>query len=68
MPLVTVTLHKGRTREFKAAILDAIQRSLVASGVPEPIASTAYSNSTKPIFATTPATRTSARSAARNSC
>ena len=35
MPLVTVTLHKGRTREFKAAIVDAIQRSLVASGVPE---------------------------------
>jgi phenylpyruvate tautomerase PptA (4-oxalocrotonate tautomerase family) len=35
MPLVTVTLQQKRTPEFKTAILDAVHRSLVASGVPE---------------------------------
>src|SRR5690242_18798240 len=35
MPLVTVTLQKDPGREFKSAILDGVQRSLVASGVPE---------------------------------
>jgi phenylpyruvate tautomerase PptA (4-oxalocrotonate tautomerase family) len=35
MPLVTVTLQNARPREFKAAILDGVHRSLVANGVPE---------------------------------
>lgn len=35
MPLVTVTLRKGRNDTFKSAILASIHRSLVASGVPE---------------------------------
>jgi phenylpyruvate tautomerase PptA (4-oxalocrotonate tautomerase family) len=35
MPLVTVTLQEKRPREFKSAILDAVHRSLVATGVPE---------------------------------
>jgi phenylpyruvate tautomerase PptA (4-oxalocrotonate tautomerase family) len=35
MPLVTVTLQKDRSREFKSAILDGVHRSLVANGVPE---------------------------------
>ena len=35
MPLVTLTLRTGSTREFKNAILDGVHRSLVASGVPE---------------------------------
>lgn len=35
MPLVTVTLQKERSPEFKSAILDGVHRSLVASGVPE---------------------------------
>ena len=35
MPLVTVTLQKERSPEFKSAVLDGVHRSLVASGVPE---------------------------------
>lgn len=35
MPLVTVTLRKGRSDAFRSAILASIHRSLVASGVPE---------------------------------
>jgi phenylpyruvate tautomerase PptA (4-oxalocrotonate tautomerase family) len=35
MPLVTLTLQRARTREFKDAALDAIHRALVAAGVPE---------------------------------
>jgi phenylpyruvate tautomerase PptA (4-oxalocrotonate tautomerase family) len=35
MPLVTVTLQRPRSRERKAAILEAIHRSLVAAGVPD---------------------------------
>ena len=35
MPLVTVTLRKGKSAEFKSAVLSAVHRSLVASGVPE---------------------------------
>jgi len=35
MPLVTVTLQKDRSREFKSALLDGVHRSLVANGVPE---------------------------------
>ena len=35
MPLVTVTLRKGKSTEFKSAVLAAIHRALVASGVPE---------------------------------
>lgn len=35
MPLVTLTLHKSRPPAAKAAILDGVHRSLVASGVPE---------------------------------
>jgi phenylpyruvate tautomerase PptA (4-oxalocrotonate tautomerase family) len=35
MPLVTVTLRKGKSTEFKSAVLSAVHRALVASGVPE---------------------------------
>jgi phenylpyruvate tautomerase PptA (4-oxalocrotonate tautomerase family) len=35
MPLVTVTVRKGKSREFKSAVLDAVHSALVASGVPE---------------------------------
>jgi len=35
MPLVTVTLRKGKSLEFKGAVLSAVHRALVASGVPE---------------------------------
>jgi len=35
MPLVTVTLQKPRTDDFKSAVLDGVHRALVANGVPE---------------------------------
>jgi len=35
MPLVTVTLRKGKSAEFKSAVLSAVHRALIASGVPE---------------------------------
>jgi phenylpyruvate tautomerase PptA (4-oxalocrotonate tautomerase family) len=35
MPLVTVTLQKPRSNDFKSAVLDGVHRSLVANGVPE---------------------------------
>ena len=35
MPPVTVTLRKGESAEFKSAVLSAVHRALVASGVPE---------------------------------
>lgn len=35
MPLVTVTLRKGKSREFKSGVLAATHQALVASGVPE---------------------------------
>jgi phenylpyruvate tautomerase PptA (4-oxalocrotonate tautomerase family) len=35
MPLVTVTLRKGKSTDFKSAVLGAVHRALVASGVPE---------------------------------
>ena len=35
MPLVTVTLRKEKSPEFKTAVLSAVHRALVASGVPE---------------------------------
>jgi hypothetical protein len=35
MPLVTLTVRKGKSPEFKTAVLDAVHGALVASGVPE---------------------------------
>ena len=35
MPLVTVTLRKPKAAAFKDAVLSAVHRALVASGVPE---------------------------------
>jgi phenylpyruvate tautomerase PptA (4-oxalocrotonate tautomerase family) len=35
MPLVTVTLRRGKSNEFKSAVLGAVHSALVASGVPE---------------------------------
>ena len=35
MPVVTLTLRKGKSREFKTAVLDSVHGALVASGVPE---------------------------------
>jgi phenylpyruvate tautomerase PptA (4-oxalocrotonate tautomerase family) len=35
MPLVTVTLRKGKSSEFKSAVLSSVHRALVASGVPD---------------------------------
>ena len=34
MPLVTLTVRKPKTAAFKAAVLDAVHDSLVATGVP----------------------------------
>ena len=35
MPVVTLTLRKGKWPGFKTAALDAVHGALVASGVPE---------------------------------
>lgn len=35
MPLITLTVRKGKSREFKTAVLKAVHAALVASGVPE---------------------------------
>lgn len=35
MPLVTVTVRKGKSTEFKSAVLAAVHHALVSSGVPE---------------------------------
>ena len=35
MPLVTITVRKGRSTPFKAAILDAVHKGLIGAGVPE---------------------------------
>lgn len=35
MPLVTLTTRKGKSRDFKSAVLNAVHQALVASGVPE---------------------------------
>lgn len=35
MPLVTLTIRKGKTASFKNDVLDAVHRALVGSGVPE---------------------------------
>jgi len=35
MPLVTLTVRKGKSSDFKSAVLGAVHRALVASGVPE---------------------------------
>jgi phenylpyruvate tautomerase PptA (4-oxalocrotonate tautomerase family) len=35
MPLVTLTVREGKSREFKFAVLDAVHSALIASGVPE---------------------------------
>jgi phenylpyruvate tautomerase PptA (4-oxalocrotonate tautomerase family) len=34
MPLVTLTVRKPKSREFKTAVLDAVRAALVSSGVP----------------------------------
>ena len=35
MPLVTLTVRRGKDAAFKSAVLDAVHKALVASGVPE---------------------------------
>jgi phenylpyruvate tautomerase PptA (4-oxalocrotonate tautomerase family) len=35
VPLVTLTVRRPKSREFKSAVLGAVHRALVASGVPE---------------------------------
>ncbi len=35
MPLVTLTLRKGKSNAWKSAVLQAVHGALVASGVPE---------------------------------
>lgn len=35
MPLITVTVRKPKSNEFKTAVLSAVHNALVASGVPE---------------------------------
>jgi phenylpyruvate tautomerase PptA (4-oxalocrotonate tautomerase family) len=35
VPLVTLTVRKGKSREFKSAVLKAVHGGLTASGVPE---------------------------------
>jgi phenylpyruvate tautomerase PptA (4-oxalocrotonate tautomerase family) len=34
MPLITLTVRKPKTREFKHGVLDAVHAALVSSGVP----------------------------------
>ena len=34
MPLVTLTVRRSKSAEFKAAVLDAVHAALVSSGVP----------------------------------
>jgi len=34
MPLVTITVRKPKSRDFKAGVLDAVHAALVSSGVP----------------------------------
>jgi len=34
MPLVTITVRKPKSRDFKAGVLDAVHTALVSSGVP----------------------------------
>ncbi len=35
MPLVTLTVRKGKSREFKTSVLNGVHAALVGSGVPE---------------------------------
>jgi phenylpyruvate tautomerase PptA (4-oxalocrotonate tautomerase family) len=35
MPLVTLTVRRPKSREFKSAVLEAVHRALVTSGVPQ---------------------------------
>jgi len=35
MPLITLTVREGKSKEFKSAVLAAVHGALVASGVPE---------------------------------
>jgi len=35
VPLVTLTVRRPKPREFKSAVLEAVHRALVASGVPQ---------------------------------
>ena len=35
MPLVTLTIRKGKSGEFKSAVLGSVHSALLASGVPE---------------------------------
>src|SRR4051794_13422025 len=35
MPLVTLTVRKGKSTEFKSAVFSAVHSALIASGVPE---------------------------------
>jgi phenylpyruvate tautomerase PptA (4-oxalocrotonate tautomerase family) len=35
MPLVTLTIRKGKSSEFKSAVLGSVHSALLASGVPE---------------------------------
>jgi phenylpyruvate tautomerase PptA (4-oxalocrotonate tautomerase family) len=35
MPLVTLTVRKPKSKEFKSAVLAAVHKALVGSGVPE---------------------------------
>ena len=35
MPLVTLTVRKGKSAAFKSSVLESVHRALVASGVPE---------------------------------
>ena len=35
MPLVTLTVREGKSREFKSQVLTAVHSALVSSGVPE---------------------------------
>jgi phenylpyruvate tautomerase PptA (4-oxalocrotonate tautomerase family) len=35
MPLITLTVRKPKTGEFKSGVFDAVHKALVASGVPQ---------------------------------
>jgi hypothetical protein len=36
MPLVTLTVRKPKSRDFKCGVLDAVHAALISSGVPAP--------------------------------
>ena len=58
MPLVTLTVRKPKSAEFKAAVLDAVHAALVSTGVPAADRFQRSWSSPRATFASTPLTPT----------